>query len=489
VSAATEPAKASSPRSGTPALSALSSASFGPDDSLLSELLTSSTARASWGWRLLRSSGIILVVDVIAIAVGINVMDHFDKATIAYLVLVPAWLALLGSYRPRITLSVQTDLVSLLGALACPMLVLAWIHTPTAVGLLHDVPVATAFVLGGRLLSYSVRRRARAKTITSEPTLIVGSGVLGCKVAEALLEHPEYGMLPVGFLDGFPDDGRLPLPVLGDIDNFDDVVRRTSAIRVIIAFGANRETELVEVLRKSVEAHVEVHIIPRLFEIGVTPAGPDADIVWGFPLQHARRAALRTPAWRTKRAMDLTVAGLVLVILSPVLALAALAVRLSSPGPILFRQRRLGQRNEVVEIYKFRSMRVNADADVRWGGKVDDRITTIGKVLRATSIDELPQLFNVLKGDMSLVGPRPERPHFADQFAHQFIRYSDRVRVPVGLTGWAQVHGLRGDTSIEDRVRFDNYYIEHWSLWFDITIVARTIWYIVLDPFRRSSTD
>lgn len=219
----------------------------------------------------------------------------------------------------------------------------------------------------------------------------MGAGVLGCGVAQVLLDHPEYGMQPVGFVDGFPQDDHLPLPILGDIDTFDQVIRRTGAIRVIVAFGANRETELVEVLRASVEARVEVHIIPRLFELGVTPSGPDADIVWGFPLQHARRAALRSPAWRTKRVMDIFVSVAVLVLFSPVLGLSAVAIRLSSPGPILFRQRRIGQRGAVVEIYKFRSMRVNTEGDTRWGGTSDARVTRVGKILRATAIDELPK--------------------------------------------------------------------------------------------------
>ena len=458
---------------------------FAVDDNLFSELRAGRDRPLAVRWRFLRSSGIILGVDILAILGGIILVDRLDKATVAYLILVPAWLALLGSYRPRIAPSVQADLVPLLGALACPMLVLAWIHTPSAVALLHDVPVATVLVLIGRLLSYFLRRWARARTSTAEPTLIVGAGTLGCEVARVLLDHPEYGMLPVGFVDGFPDDKHLPLPVVGDIDTFDQVVRRVGAVRVIVAFGANRETELVAVLRASAEAHVEVHNLPRMFELGVTPSGPDADIVWGFPLQHARRAALRSPAWRSKRLVDVVGSTIVLVLSSPILALSAVVVRFSGPGPILFRQRRLGQRGEVVEIYKFRSMKVNTEADTLWGGPGDERVTRIGKVLRATSIDELPQMVNVLKGDMSLVGPRPERPHFASQFDQQVVRYRDRLRVPVGLTGWAQVHGLRGDTSIEERARFDNYYIEHWSLWFDLVIVARTVAFVILDVFRR----
>jgi lipopolysaccharide/colanic/teichoic acid biosynthesis glycosyltransferase len=176
-----------------------------------------------------------------------------------------------------------------------------------------------------------------------------------------------------------------------------------------------------------------------------------------------------------------------LLLASPVLVIAALAVRLGSPGPILFRQDRVGQRGHVVQILKFRSMRVNSESETRWGGSRDERITRVGRILRVTDIDELPQLFNVLRGDMSLVGPRPERPHFASQFDQQVIRYHDRLRVPCGLTGWAQVHGLRGDTSIEERARFDNYYIEHWSLWFDVVILVRTLAHVAARVVRTAA--
>ncbi|MDQ6784773.1 MAG: hypothetical protein M3063_15340, partial [Actinomycetota bacterium] len=176
---------------------------------MLAELRVGRVNKAGLVWRFLRSAGVILAVDILAILGGILLVDRLDYATLTYLVLVPAWLALLGSYRPRIAPSVQADLVPLLGALACPMLVLAWTHTPTAVDLLHDVPVATGFVLVGRLVSYRLRRFGRARTTATEPTLIVGSGVLGCDIARVLLDHPEYGMAPVGFVDGFPDENHL----------------------------------------------------------------------------------------------------------------------------------------------------------------------------------------------------------------------------------------------------------------------------------------
>jgi exopolysaccharide biosynthesis polyprenyl glycosylphosphotransferase len=176
---------------------------------------------------------------------------------------------------------------------------------------------------------------------------------------------------------------------------------------------------------------------------------------------------------------DLIVGTVVLAITSPLFVLLAAAVRLSSPGPVFFRQTRIGQRGEPFQVLKFRTLRVNSESDVAWSADGDERVTLVGRILRRTSLDELPQIINVLRGHMSLIGPRPERPFFVDRFSLEVARYQDRHRVPVGITGWAQVHGLRGDTSIPERVRFDNYYIEHWSLWTDLVIMVRTIWLIV----------
>ena len=200
-----------------------------------------------------------------------------------------------------------------------------------------------------------------------------------------------------------------------------------------------------------------------------------------------RRAALRAGAWKVKRVADVLVSAMLLLLLSPLLAVLALAVRLSSPGPVLFRQRRIGQHGHEIEVLKFRTLRVNADADVTWSVEDDPRQTTVGRWLRRLSLDELPQLWNVLRGDMSLVGPRPERPHFVSRFSAQVTHYADRHRLPVGLTGLAQIHGLRGDTSIEERARFDNYYIEHWSPWEDVKVIIATVGVILRDALRASS--
>ena len=259
------------------------------------------------------------------------------------------------------------------------------------------------------------------------------------------------------------------------MDQLDSLLREHDVRRVVVAFGPARESELVSVLRVAVAHDTDVHIVPRFFDCGVTPTGPDTDDVRGIPLYRVHRAALRARAWYAKRVVDVVVAGGVLVVMSPVLALVALAVKLSSPGPVFFRQERIGQDGREIEVPKFRTLRVNYDSDTQWNVADDPRLTGVGRLIRRTSIDELPQLWSVLKGDMSLVGPRPERPFFVRRFTADINGYGDRHRLPVGLTGWAQVHGLRGDTSIEERARFDNQYIEHWSLWRDFVILLRTV--------------
>ena len=175
-----------------------------------------------------------------------------------------------------------------------------------------------------------------------------------------------------------------------------------------------------------------------------------------------------------KRLIDLVVAAFCLVVFAPVMLVCATLVALSSPGPILFRQTRVGWNGSEFEILKFRTMTVNDDSDVTWTVENDTRVTSVGRILRASHLDELPQLVNVVRGEMSLVGPRPERPYFVDQFGEEVQGYRDRHRVKTGITGWSQVNGLVGDSSIEERARRDNWYIEHWTVWADILIVVRT---------------
>jgi exopolysaccharide biosynthesis polyprenyl glycosylphosphotransferase len=412
---------------------------------------------------------------VLAIAVAAFAPAVLQWPTAVFAVGVLAICALRGQYATRITLNVSKDVGTVAAAVAVPL---------TVIGIFDGfsrqvrpfvlVGVATlAMLLLGRACAYIGIRRARTRGALTQRVLIVGAGQVAERFADALELNPSYGLVPVGLLDDCTDDS-LSRPVLGGIDELDEVLHQHRIDRVVIAFGVNRDPDLVRVIRSCENADVGMHIIPRFFELGLQAAPRDVDMVWGFPLVRLRRSTTRSSGRLAKRAFDSAIAVLMLLLFAPLYGLLALAVRLSSPGPIYFRQRRIGKNGREVEIYKFRSMRVNDQSDVQWSVDDDDRVTKIGGIMRKTSLDELPQLWNVLKGDMSLVGPRPERPFFVEQFEREVPRYGDRHRVPVGLTGLSQVNGLRGDTSIVDRAWFDNHYIENWSVGGDLVILART---------------
>jgi len=335
-------------------------------------------------------------------------------------------------------------------------------------------------VVAGRALTYSTLQLVRSKGLLEEATVIVGAGSHGLLLAETLREHPEFGLIPIGFLDRV-EDSDLPLPLLGDAGDLEAVIERFDVRRVIIAFGLVRDPVVVRVLRTCQAADVRVHVLPRFFELGIAHGDRRVDDIWGIPLVPVRRAALQPSAMWLKRLLDIVIASTTLLVTLPLLGMIAAAVKITSRGPVLFHQKRVGRNGRIVEILKFRSMRVNSESDTRWSVDQSDDVTRLGAFLRRTSLDELPQMVNVLRGDMSLVGPRPERPFFVDQFSTNIADYEDRHRLAGGVTGWSQIHGLRGDSSIEDRARFDNQYIENWSLWRDVVILFRTLAAVVRD--------
>ena len=351
-------------------------------------------------------------------------------------------------------------------------------------GALEALGYSTVLLVVGRCVSCAAIRRLRRAGTLRRRAVIVGAGAVGSELHTIFNDRPEYGVDSVGLVDDVPFERGLPL--LGPIDEIGDTLDRSGATMVVVAFGPRGEQDLVSVLRAVQHRDIDIAIVPRFFELGLAPSGPDVETVWGIPLYRVRRSALSRWNWPVKRTMDLIVAAALLALLAPVLGVVALVVRLTSPGPILFRQQRIGQNGHPIEVLKFRTMLRNDDSDVTWSVDDDPRITPVGGWLRRLSLDELPQLWNVLCGDMSLVGPRPERPHFVAAFSEQVAGYPDRHRVPAGLTGFAQIHGLRGDTSIPERARFDNAYVEHWTPWFDIKIILRTMTAIVRDASLRT---
>ncbi|WP_395293892.1 sugar transferase [Kitasatospora hibisci] len=394
-----------------------------------------------------------------------------------------------GLYRTRLTLSVLDELP----ALAVRAVVAAafavtlagcldgrWPDSGPATPGRLTVLLGTQLLLAvcGRALLYHLVRRIRRNR--PSPVLVLGAGRLGRRVAAALTARGEYGMRPVGFVDPDPPllSGDTDLPVLGGREVLEREVRRHRIHHVVATAGAADEAETAAALRDAARLGCQVWLVPALREYGSLATGriPGGDQLWGFPCLRVGRPAMGRPGWAAKRALDVTAAGLGLIALAPVLALCALAVRFDTGPGVLFRQQRTGLDGRVFTVLKFRTLRPSNEHEsaTRWNIAQDHRMGTVGKLMRRSSLDELPQLWNVLRGDMSLVGPRPERPYFVMRFSQAYPEYADRHRVPVGLTGLAQVNGLRGDTSIEDRARFDNRYIESWSLWQDVKILCRT---------------
>jgi exopolysaccharide biosynthesis polyprenyl glycosylphosphotransferase len=424
----------------------------------------------------------LLVGDVAAFALAGVVARHTMVTDLVMLAVFLLCLHAGGLYRSRVSVSLLDDAPRLLGGVAAAVVGQVAVNgllpgtAPHGALLIQacTLVVATLLVRG---VAYQVLHWARRTGRVRHTALILGAGHLGIRIGNVLREHPEYGLDPVGFVDSSPriaEGEHLPAPLLSGYDELTSQIQDFSVKVVIVAYGAMREADLIEVLRTCDRLRCEIIIVPRLYE--VHPTTRDTDLVRGIPLVRVRRAPFRTPAWRVKRAFDVLFSGACLVLLSPVMALCAAAVRREGGPGIIFRQERVGLDGRAFDVLKFRSMKPATDVEsaTNWNIKHDDRLGPVGRFLRQTSLDELPQLWNILRGDMSIVGPRPERPHFVDEFSGLIPRYTWRHRVPSGLTGWAQVNGLRGDTSIEDRAQFDNYYIENWSLWLDIKIILRT---------------
>jgi Undecaprenyl-phosphate glucose phosphotransferase len=317
----------------------------------------------------------------------------------------------------------------------------------------------------------------RRNGVDTRRVLIVGAREPGRLVWSIIRRNPELGYNVQGFLSDSSPIGSLveSLPVLGKTNQLGRVIRATQADEIIIALSGRSTYDLVDVITLAEDEAVEIKIYPDTFQL-ITNNGVSVGDLNDLPLISVKNAALDNPWNRAlKRGLDLVVATIILLFGSPFMLAIALAIRIESRGPVFFLQERVGLDGHPFWMIKFRTMRVDAEAISTWTVHNDPRITRIGKLLRRTSIDEIPQLINVLIGNMSIVGPRPEQTRWVEQFSQQIPRYMRRHKEKAGLTGWAQVNGLRGDTSIEERTRYDLYYIENWSLLFDIKIILRTI--------------
>jgi len=331
------------------------------------------------------------------------------------------------------------------------------------------------FVAFSRWIIGVTLARIRRSGGNLQKVLVVGAGDLGRKVADRLNLHKEYGFSVVGFLDD--DPGRQQrhiqgVPVLGTTRELERVITEENVDQVMIALPLEAHYRTVQLVRRSGQLLVDIKVVPDVLQYYVMRAGiEDLD---GLPLINLTQIPLQGWNQIVKRAFDIVGSTLLLLVTSWLFPTIAWLIKREDGGPVFFSQVRTGLDGRSFRLYKFRSMRPEAEDETQWTRTNDSRVTRIGEFLRRTNLDELPQLLNVLKGDMSLVGPRPEQPKFVERFRNRYPAYNTRHRVRSGLTGWAQVNGLRGDSSIRQRVAHDLYYIENWSFGLDIKILWRT---------------
>jgi exopolysaccharide biosynthesis polyprenyl glycosylphosphotransferase len=442
----------------------------------------------------MRPSRIIALADAGAIGVTTALFAGSSALSIAYAAATVIVMWLSGAYRPRIYYRISTELPALVGQMTVStLMVYAW-PSPHRSILLAQLPLTITVVVSARLAVYASLRAMRARPGRSGDALILGADGRGYMIADALLRNRGCGINPIGFVDRHETQPDSPLPVVADLAHLEQVMERLAIRHLIVVDRADDDDTIGTALWHCQARPIQVWAVPPLFQAGAGSGGRGAEELWGVPFQHVRRPGQYTAVRLVKRGFDLSVAATMLLVLAPALAVVALAVRLSSRGPIFFRQKRVGQHGLQFELLKFRTMMINDDSDTMWSVHNDLRMTPIGRFLRRSCIDELPQIFNVIRGDMSLVGPRPERPYFDARFRVSVPNYVDRLRGPVGITGWAQIHGLRGDTSIADRTRFDNFYIEHWSPWLDVVIMVRTLtavmqWVLFTDSVATGASE
>jgi exopolysaccharide biosynthesis polyprenyl glycosylphosphotransferase len=453
-------------------------------------------SRRGWLWTRFATDATLLLAAVFAARLGAPPGIE-NNGALAIWLLPPAVIALLalrGLYSGSLERGVLDTAGRIVGAtslVAISLIAAAAFFDPAA----DPAPMvargwmfATVYLVGGRTLLGQILSRARAAGIVARPTLIVGAGQVGAEMERRLADQPELGLRMVGYLDADPPPAeKVPqrlAPVLGPPDELIPIAQRTAAEHVILAFSSVPDRGLVPLVRQCEANGIAVSLVPRMYESLTKRL--QFEKIGTLPLVGLRSVDPQGWQFAIKHALDRLIAAVLLTMLAPVVIAAAIAIKLESPGPILFRQRRVGRDGRDFDMLKFRSMARPPDgadesefdlpAGVAPGGvEGDDRRTRSGRFLRRHSIDELPQLLNVLKGDMSLVGPRPERPEFAARFGEALPRYDDRHRVKSGITGWAQVNGLRGRTSLPDRLGWDNYYIQNWSLGLDAKILLATL--------------
>ena len=328
-----------------------------------------------------------------------------------------------------------------------------------------------------RLVVRKLLRSFRAKGYNLKHILLAGYSRAAEEYIDRIMGNPEWGYVVCGILDDSVPSGTLykGVKVLGRIDNLHELLPANELDEIAITLSLKDYDRLEEIVSICEKYGVHTKFIPDYNS--VIPTRPYTEDLMGLPVINIRNVPLTNTAnMLIKRLMDIVGSLVGIVLTSPIMLICAVAVKATSKGPVVFKQERVGLHGKHFSMYKFRSMEQQKPSEEQkaWTVKNDPRVTNVGKIMRKTSLDELPQLFNILKGDMSLVGPRPERPLFVDKFKEEIPRYMVKHQVRPGLTGWAQVNGYRGDTSIRKRIEYDLYYIENWTVWLDVKIIFMT---------------
>ena len=383
-----------------------------------------------------------------------------------------------GLYRPYRHVPLRRELIRLLAACALGfVLLLSWLSLRHMDNYSRQM-LLTFFLLSFLLLSLKrifLRRTLkyyRAKGYNLKHVLLVGSGNLAKGYLEKIETELDMGYHPLGYIA--EREGDLDIPYLGGYEELEEILEEKKPDEVISAVDAGEFEHTPQIVAACEKTGCKLSAIP--IYAGYLSSSQQIDDLDGIPLLNMRRIPLENIGNAfVKRTFDILLSSLILILFSPLMLITAIGVKLSSPGPVIFAQKRIGLNKQPFMMYKFRSMRVNNRQDTAWSGSEDNRRTAFGSFIRKYSIDEFPQFWNVLKGDMSLVSPRPEIPFFVERFKKEVPRYMIKHLVRPGITGWAQVNDLRGDTSIPERIKFDIYYIEHWSFGFDLKILFLTI--------------
>ena len=402
--------------------------------------------------------------------------------------MIPLWFIVfkaLGLYRPRRISSRVAEVMDIVKATSIATLILITLTFFVArsefsrVIFLYFWIISIVALCLTRILFREFLRLIRKRGYNLRYALIVGTGKLGQDITDKIQEHPELGLKIRGFLSedasqvGNTVDGYQ---VLNTYENIRDVIISNQIDMVMITLPLNAHEKLKSILDNIADEMVSIMIIPDLFEF-ISLRGGVGEFE-GIPIISLRDSPLYGWNRVIKKSTDILLSLFIILITSPLMLVISILIKIMSPGPILYKQDRMGLDGKIFKMLKYRTMGTQAEEKTgpTWATENDQRRTLVGAFLRKTSLDELPQFFNVLKGDMSIVGPRPERPHFIQQFRSKIPKYMLRHKMKAGITGWAQVNGWRGNTSLEKRIEYDLYYIENWKLMFDFEIMWLTFW-------------